>query len=402
MNIKFFTEHGRLLSFGFFITLASSFGQTFFISIFGPEIQKEFGLSHTIWGTIYLIGTLMSASVLTFSGTLIDYFKLKNFTSVVLLLLAFACIFISFVNSVFVLVIAIFFLRQSGQGLTSHISVTTMARCFEKKRGTAVALASMGMAAGETILPVIAVILISLIGWRWTYFSSFFVVILFFLPLSLYLLRGHEQKYKFIQKEYSSSVKKSLTRNEVIKDFKFYLLLPALLAPGIIMTALFFHHLNIADNKEWSHIWITSNYFIYALSTVIMSLIVGLLVDRFKAIRLYEFSLIPLIFGLICLSLTNNELILIPYMILVGFGSSFGYTIPPVLIAELYGIKYIGSIKSLIAALTVFGSSIGPVIFGGLMDLGFKIESIMIYFALYCLLSTLLIRVALKNEKLKL
>ena len=249
MNIKFFAEHGRLLSFGFFITLASSFGQTFFISIFGPEIQKEFGLSHTIWGTIYLIGTLMSASVLTFSGTLIDHFKLRNFTSVVLLLLAFACIFISFVNNIIFLVIAVFFLRQSGQGLTSHISVTTMARYFKNRRGAAVALASMGMAAGETLLPVIAVILISIIGWRWTYFSSFFLIILFFLPLSIYLLKGHEKKYELIKEEDESFEKKSWTRNQVIKDFKFYMLLPALLAPGIIMTALFFHHLNIADHK---------------------------------------------------------------------------------------------------------------------------------------------------------
>ena len=85
MNFSFFTENGKLLSFGFFMTLASSFGQTYFISIFGPEIQAEFGLSHTLWGTVYLIGTLCSALLLTYSGSLIDRYNLKHYTIFVLL-----------------------------------------------------------------------------------------------------------------------------------------------------------------------------------------------------------------------------------------------------------------------------------------------------------------------------
>ena len=68
------------LSFGFFVTLASSFGQTYFIAIFGPEIQAEFGLSHTVWGTVYLIGTICSALLLTYTGSLIDHYRLKYFT----------------------------------------------------------------------------------------------------------------------------------------------------------------------------------------------------------------------------------------------------------------------------------------------------------------------------------
>ena len=48
--------------------------------MFGPSIQLEFGLSHTSWGGVYLIGTLGSALVLTYSGSLIDYYKLNYYT----------------------------------------------------------------------------------------------------------------------------------------------------------------------------------------------------------------------------------------------------------------------------------------------------------------------------------
>ena len=122
MNLNFFSQHGRLLSFGFIMSLISSFGQTYFISIFGPEIQNEFGLSHTAWGTVYLIGTLGSALLLTYTGSLIDKYELKLYTIVVIIFVAFSCVFIAYVPHVILLIFAIFFLRHSGQGLSSNKS----------------------------------------------------------------------------------------------------------------------------------------------------------------------------------------------------------------------------------------------------------------------------------------
>ena len=70
----------RLLGFGFVTALYSSFGQTYFIGIIGPHIQLEFGLSHTLWGMIYMIGTLGSAALLPWTGGLIDRFALRRYT----------------------------------------------------------------------------------------------------------------------------------------------------------------------------------------------------------------------------------------------------------------------------------------------------------------------------------
>ncbi|MEC7147523.1 MAG: MFS transporter, partial [Pseudomonadota bacterium] len=62
------------------MTFSSSLGQTFFIGAFGPSIQNEFKLSHSEWGSIYMIGTVLSAVCLPWTGQLIDRFKLKNYT----------------------------------------------------------------------------------------------------------------------------------------------------------------------------------------------------------------------------------------------------------------------------------------------------------------------------------
>ena len=389
------------------MAFTSSFGQTFFISLFGPSIQLEFGLSHTSWGTVYLIGTLASAVVLTYSGSLIDYYKLNLYTYFSVIALIVSCIFISIISNYFLLIIAIFLLRQTGQGLTSHISVTTMARYFTYKRGTAIAIGSMGMAIGEALLPFIVVLLISLIGWRLTYFSSSIFTLFFLFPIIIILLKGYQEKFfeKRITLSKTENIisnygRRSFTRFEVLKDFRFYMLVPGLMAPGIILTALFFHHLNIADNKGWSHLWITGNYFIYSVSVSVIAILIGILIDKFSAKNLVIFSLLPLIVSMLFMIFSWEAYIVIPYMFFLGASSGFTYTSHPAIIAEMYGTKYLGSIKSLFTSLTVLGSAIGPVIFGGLLDLNIKIETIFIYFSSYCCICTILFIFALRSKNI--
>ena len=132
-------EHRRFLSFGFVLAFSSSFGQTYFIGIFGPGVQNAFDLSHTAWGTIYMIGTLGSALLLPWTGKLIDRLELRIYTAAVCALLIAACAFMAMVTGPVMLVVAIFLLRQSGQGLISHVAITSMARYFDTGRGRAIA-----------------------------------------------------------------------------------------------------------------------------------------------------------------------------------------------------------------------------------------------------------------------
>jgi len=261
--------------YGFLVTLASSFGQTYFIGIFGPALQAEFSLSHTEWGTIYMIGTLCSAALLPFTGRYIDKLNLRHYTLLVCLLFFVACTFITLVQAAWMLVPAIFLLRQSGQGLMSHISITSMARYFDEFRGRAIAVASLGFAAGEAIFPVAAVSCIAAFGWRATYAGVACIILLIVVPLVTFLLAGHDERHqRWVDHERSKRVDasgqtRSWTVVEVLRDVRFYLLMPGIMAPGVILTALFFHHLNLADAKGWSHAWITGSYVIYAISTIV-------------------------------------------------------------------------------------------------------------------------------------
>ncbi|MCP5082437.1 MAG: MFS transporter [Alphaproteobacteria bacterium] len=391
--LSFARANLRFLAFGLVVAFTSSAGQTFFIGVFGPEVRAAFSLSHTEWGTIYMIGTLSSAALLTYTGGLIDRMDLRLFAGVVIAGLAGACFVMSSIQSVVALTVAIFLLRQMGQGLTSHTASTSMARYHGAHRGKALSLVSIGFTIGEAVLPVLAVAAIAAWGWRQTYSVSGFVV-LAIIPIVLWLLKGHahrhEQHLTDVREQNSTdaSAAGNKTRWEMLREPRFYLLLPAAVAPSFIMTAMFFHHLTLAEAKGWSAEWVTGSYWVFGLSTVLALLTAGPLIDRLTAARIMPFYLLPLAAGLILLAPAEDPLWVLAYLFLGGINSGLYFAGLTALWAELYGVRHLGAIKSTVGAISVFASALGPVTVGVMLDLGFPIETVCLCFAAYCLLAT--------------
>ena len=183
----------------------------------------------------------------------------------------------------------------------------------------------------------------------------------------------------------------------MLRDARFYLLLPGLLAPSVIGTAMFFHHLNLADAKGWSHTWITGNYVLYAIGVMLTALIAGTLIDRLRAVRILPYMLLPLALGLAVVSMFDAPWAVLPYMLLIGVNAGVVHTATSAMWPELYGVEHLGAIKSLAMSLSVLGSALGPVIMGGLMDLGMSIESVCLLFAGYSIVGGILTYIALRQ-----
>ncbi len=400
--LGFARANTRFLAFGFTMTFASTVGQTFVIGAFGPAVRADFDLSHTAWSAIYMAGTLLSAALLPWTGQQIDRLALRNYTSLVCIALVLAAAFMAHVPTAAWLIVAIFLLRQTGQGLASHVGTTSMARYFDADRGKAVALASLGYAAGEAVLPICAVLAIAAIGWRATYGAAAAGLAFCLLPAVWWLLRRHDSRHRdhverLARQVQSNAELPSWSRAQVLRHGPFYILLPAVLAPSFIATALFFHHLELAEVKGWGAAWITGSYWIYALGTVLASLAAGPLIDRVTAVRVLPAFLMPMVLGLLIVWAFDGRFWALPYLFLVGLTSGITYTAVTVLWAEVYGVRHLGAIRSLAVSLSVFASALGPLAMGALMDAGLSVEAICGLFALYCVFATGLIVVGLSG-----
>ena len=395
----------RFLAFGFLMAFFSSFGQTFFISLFSAELRADFGLSHGGFGTVYSLATLTSAALMVWVGRLIDKVDLRLYAALVCAGIAVACLVMAAApsGSLVFLFLAIFLLRFSGQGLMSHVSTTSMARYFEAMRGRATAIASFGFTTGEILLPSLTVALLAVMGWRsaWGLYGG--LLALGLVPLMIWLLRGHGARHaahldRLTESQEATTLRRHWTRGEVLRDPFFYLVLPLILAQSFIITGLFFHQVHLVDSKGWTMAVYATTYIPYGVCTLLALLGVGLLIDRLGAVQLLPLVKLPLGAGLMVLAFLDARWSAFLYMMLAGLTAG-GFTVfLGAFWAEVYGLRHLGSIRALAASLMVLGSAGSPVVMGWMIDAAISMEEIALLVAAYLAFATGLSVYALRRR----
>ncbi|MDY0884714.1 MFS transporter [Dongia soli] len=393
--LGFVRANARLLAFGATAAFASCFGQTFFVSLFNPALQAELGLSSGRLGLLYSGATLCSALSLIWLGRKIDHWDLRLYTLLACLLMILGTGLMSLAGSTAVIAVAFYLLRISGQGLLSHISLTSMARYFDQSRGRAIGLASLGFPAGEALLPICAVSLIAAIGWRQSWQLIALIVALLMVPALLWCLKGHAARHAAFTAVQATAQGTARGAHRpapglLISDRRFLLCLPTCMASPFIITGLFFHQATIAAAKGWSLDWLALCFVAFAVTQALTTFQSGHLVDRFGAIRLVPVYLLPMAAALIVLSFWRTPLAALIYMIGIGVTSGFDTTIGTSVWAELFGVQRLGSIRATVSALSVFASALSPVFFGELIDRAVTADAIALGCMAYCLACALL------------
>ena len=369
--LDFLRRNASFLTAGMLLTFVSSFGQTYFISVFAGEIRSEFGLSHGSWGTIYAGGTMASAVVMVWSGALTDVFRVRALSVVVLLGLALACIGMAVLPGIWFLPLVIFALRLCGQGMSSHIATVAMARWFVAARGRALSIASLGFAIGEACLPIVFVALLGTLSWRTLWVIAAAIVVLV-LPVVQKLLREERTPQSVAEDQVVAGMNgKHWTRQAAMRHWLFWLMIPAVLGPSAFGTAFFFQQVHLAEVKGWTHLELVALFPLYTATGIVAMLASGWAIDRWGTAVLMPISQLPI--GLAFFLLADAETLLSAATAIMLMALTFGVnaTLPGAFWAEFYGTRYLGAIKALATAAMVLGSAIGPGVTGALIDLGY-------------------------------
>ena len=374
------------LSLGIFLIFSSSIGQTFFISLFSGEIRSEFNLSHGTFGILYSVATLTSAIFFLWFGKFTDQFNLIVLGLITLVLLSGFSFLISSAESLLILFLSLLGLRLFGQSMISHIAVTAMARWFLKKKGRALSIALMGHPIGEALLPSIVTFFLFQFTWREIWIGVGTCIIIIFLPLVYWLGRYLKLQRLDLSNSLPETKKKlnvSWNRSQVLKDLRFYQIIPGLLASPFMVTGVFFHQIHLIESKSWSMKLLASSYPFFALSVIGVTFVAGWVVDRFSTVHLLRFFLLPLAFGLLLVTFTDKTYAVHIFMFLMGASTGAATIVISTLWVELYGIDFLGSIRSMCFSLVVLSTSISPALIGLLIDIGITLEIQFIIFGFY-------------------
>ncbi|MEC7136504.1 MAG: MFS transporter [Pseudomonadota bacterium] len=394
----------KVIIFGFIFTFFSSFGQSFFLGLFNAPIRNELGITHGQFGNIYATATIFSSLLLIWVGKKIDEYQIIYYSFFVIFLLFFSSLFFSFINNIIFLSIAIFLMRFSGQGLMSHTSTTTISRFFEKSRGKALSTIWFGLSSAEFILPVLVTYLFLTFSWR-TVWQVIAIIIIIFLP---FIVLNTIRKINLDSREKDANPKKSFKikswrRREVIKDYRFYIVSLNMLAMPWIATGVFVYQSFISESKMWNIYTIPKAFMVYSLASIMTLFFSGFLVDKFTSRKLIPIMNIPLLIAMFVLFYYQHEMSAFIFLGLVGISNGLANILGSSTWAEIYGVKFIGSIKALTTAFMVFSTAFGTAVFGLMIDNGFSIENIAFVSGIYVVISlVLLLIIRNKLEPIKL
>ena len=382
----------KIIIFGFIFTFFSSFGQSFFLGLFNSPIRNELGITHGQFGNIYAMATIISSVLLIWVGKKIDEYQIFYYSFFVIILLFLSSLFFSFINSIFLLAIGIFLMRFSGQGLMSHTSTTTISRFFEKSRGKALSTIWFGLSSAEFILPFFVTYFFVIYSWR-TVWQGIAIIIILFLPIVIFnTIRSVKLESREKDQNPKINLKiKSWRRVEVIKDFRFYIVSLNMLAMPWVATGVFVYQSFITESKMWNIYTIPKAFMVYSITSIITLFFSGFLVDKFTSRKLIPLMNIPLLFAMLVLFYNEQEISAFIFLGLIGVSNGLANVLGSSTWAEIYGVKYIGSIKALTTALMVFATAFGTALFGILIDYGFTIEKIAVVSGIYILLSIVLL-----------
>ncbi|WP_075482573.1 MFS transporter [Candidatus Pelagibacter communis] len=381
----------KVIIFGFIFTFFSSFGQSFFLGLFNESIRNELNITHGQFGSIYASATLLSSIILIWVGKKIDDFDVLKFSFFVISLLAISTFTFSKINSVAFLFVAILLMRFSGQGMMSHTASTTISRYFTNTRGKALSTGWFGLSTAEFLMPVTIIYALTIMDWRniWIIIS---VAIILFLPLVSYFL---VKEVKLSSREDDNEVIKQnikqWKRSEVIKDYRFIIIALNMLAMPWIATGIFVYQSFILSAKNWGEYTIAQSFMVYSIASVLTLFVAGYLIDKFTSRKLLIYMNIPFLISLFILIYFQSPVSSFFFLGLIGVSNGFANVLGSSTWAELYGVKFIGSIKALTTALMVFSTAFGTALFGLLIDFDFTIEQISMISGGYILISLILL-----------
>ena len=170
-----------------------------------------------------------------------------------------------------------------------------------------------------------------------------------------------------------------------------------MLAGPWIITGIFVYQSFISDAKLWSVFAIPKAFMIYSVTSIFSLILSGFLVDKFTSRKLIPIVNIPLLLSMITLFFVKSEIGAYVFLGLIGVSNGLANILGSSTWAEIYGVKYIGSIKALTTALMVFSTAFGTALFGILIDQGFSVENIAFISGSYIVSSLILLLIFRKE-----
>jgi MFS family permease len=345
-------------------------GQTVGVSVFVDYFVDDLGLTQTSVSFAYLIGTLLGATAMPLIGQRIDEYGVRKAMLIVASLFGLALLNMSLIQNWLWLAAGFVFIRMLGQGSLSMISSVTVAVWFDRLRGRAIGLTTVGVAAGIALTPIVLNAAINRYGWRQTWVLAAFVVPMILLPLGWFGLVSRPSDVGQVPDGYRSDqtldnsihdVVWGYTRVQAIAQPGFWLILAVTTLTSMLITGLNFHAIDLLVQNGLTKDEAAQMFLPQIAGSTAAALGLGWVVDRTNGRVLPAVSMMLLAGSHFLAASLNSPVLVVTYALSLGVTAGCSRVVSSALLPKWFGIAHIGSLNGLVTFVSVAGSALGPI-----------------------------------------
>ncbi len=210
-------------------------------------MMDSLALSRTEVSSAYLVGTLAGAVSMPWFGSLLDRRGVRYTLTVVVVAFSALLAAMSGVRGIVTLTLGFVGIRMFGQGALGLVSSTAVAYWFERRRGTAIGIASAIGQAILSIAPLALGLAVTGLGWRSAWLVAAATVGTITLLVARLGMRDGPEDVGQLVDGRSHSAPTPATNNwgarraEAIRAPMFWAITGAVVTTGLIGTGLAFH-----------------------------------------------------------------------------------------------------------------------------------------------------------------
>ena len=349
--------------FGACLTQFTIVGLMFSFGLFFDIFEEQLGWSRTILSGSTSLAFLVMGLLAYFGGRLSDRYGPTVVLGATGLLYGVGYALVSIVSEPWQLV-ALFGICI-GLGLATHdvVTLSTIARWFGGRRGMMTGVVKVGTAAGQMVLPLVAALLMTVVGWRYTalalgYAGAAFLLIAAFSMRSPPVSRSSARSADSKDPEAASIRRSRAFWTLCAAQFLFF---PSLVTVPLHIAV---HGIDLGMTRTTAATLLT----VIGGVSIVGRLTVGTFVDRIGGRNAYILSLVPLVAGLLALLVVETHWALFAAVAVYGFAHGGLFTVVAPTVAELFGTRAHGAIFGGIVFFGTLGAAVGPVVAGRVFD----------------------------------
>jgi sugar phosphate permease len=368
-------------------TFCSGPGQSFVFSVFVDPIIADIGLSRMQVSGLYALGTAVSAAMVVLVGRMVNRFGARLMLALVALALGVACFGMSFAAEPIAIFLGFAALRALGQGSLPITATVLTAQWFVKRRGRAVAVVMLGIAAANAVMPPATQLFIGAFGWREAYMALGAMVWVLLIPAAILVVRdrpeavgllpdakeapgepaeaGGESRGSDVNSADSGGEEPSDNASEgetgrrgVLLSPQFWLLALPIAAAPFVVTALVFHQISVLGNQGLDPASAAGAFAAFAVAAAAATMFGGPLVERLGPIKPLVASLGILPVAL--LELATTVLAAAVYAALLGLAQGLQSIVNGTAWAHFYGREGLGSVQGPATMVSISAAALAP------------------------------------------